>query len=104
MTIDDLIGHYLDESRKPATRSLELEASLRSPEMLSSIANFSRALGKSRKAGRTRPNRSRAIGAGEDQTTADLSNLVKTAADFVTPGDLLKCIDLYDVGQVGPRP
>ncbi len=102
MPLDDLIRSYLNETRKPATRSLEMEASLRSPEMLNSIEKFSGALYSITKSPAESGKRRLTRGI-EDPVLANLSHLLKTAADFVTPGDLFKCIDLYSVGQLSPK-
>jgi hypothetical protein len=102
MPLDDLISHYLEETRKPARRSLRLPASLRSPEMLASIEKFSGALYATAKKPSSKLGKRRSTRGIDDQVTAGLSHLLKTAADFVTPGDLLKCVDLYNVGRISP--
>jgi hypothetical protein len=100
MPLDDLITSYLDEVRKPSTRSLTAEASLRSPEMLSSIEKFAGALNAVTDKPAAEVGHRRSAGKVEDQVAANFSNLFTTVADFVTPGDLYKCIDLSNVGQI----
>jgi hypothetical protein len=102
MPLDDLIDQYLQETRKPITRSLAQDASLRSPEMLASIEKFGAALYAADKP--TPASEKRRLRRGpEDQVADHLSHLLKTAADFVTPGDLLKCIDLDSIGKIMPK-
>lgn len=102
MPLDDLIDSYLKETRKPPARSLEMEASLRTPEILGSIEKFGEALYLTQKKPNAAARKMLQNRGVEDQVTANLANLLKTTADFVTPGDLYKCIDLYDVGQILP--
>lgn len=103
MPLDDLILDYLAEVRKPSARSFAAEASLRTPEMLGSIERLGAALYSERGSSARKSTRRVLAASTEDETLRNLSYLVKTAADFVTPGDLLKCIDLYDVGQIIPQ-
>jgi hypothetical protein len=103
LPLDDLINNYLNQTRRPATRSLELEATLRSPEILRSIEKFGGALYSTANKPAARSGKRQPSRGIEGQVTANLANLVKTAADFVTPGDLFKCIDLYSVGEITPK-
>jgi hypothetical protein len=97
MSLEDLASRYLEETARPARMSRQMPASLRSPEMLASIKKFSGAL-----YGTATKDQRRSARGIDDQVTAGLTHLIKTAADFVTPGDLLKCADLYSVGRISP--
>jgi len=100
LPLDDLITKYLDETRKPGRRSLTSEASLRSPDVLRSIEKFGAALHQTLPKAKKKPASTGKRGLTGNAEVENLSVLVKTAADFVTPGDLLKCIDLFNVGQI----
>ncbi len=96
MSIDDLASNYLEEVKKPKTRSLELEASLRSPQMIQSIYEFS----KSFYAVTAAPNTAIAPRSIEKDIPSVLDHLLRTVADFVTPGDLYKCDNLSSIGRI----
>jgi hypothetical protein len=103
MSLDDLIKQYLLESKKPPSRSaLDMEASIRSPEMLESIRRFSGAYYQAsmRKGKRAAGPLTRK--AEEEDIPTVLTHLLDTVADFVTPGDLLNCQSLYSVGEITP--
>jgi hypothetical protein len=100
MPFDALVKNYLEEAKKPPMRSLSLEASLRSPEMLGNIKKFSEALYETTKAQTPKVLKSKSPDRGETQVPEALDNLFKTAADFVTPGDLYGCRDLYTIGSM----
>ena len=103
MPLNALAKNYLEEAKKPSARSRSLEASIRSPELLGTINTFSEALFKTTKAQRAKAFKSRGLISGETQVPEALDNLFKTAADFVTPGDLYGCKDLYTVGSITPE-
>ena len=103
MPFDTLVKNYLEEAKKPSARSRSLEASIRSPELLGTINTFSEALFKTTKAQRPKAFKARDLVSGEPQVPEALNNLFKTAADFVTPGDLYGCKDLYTVGSMTPE-
>ncbi len=103
MSLENLITNYLQETRRPNMMALEQAASLRSPEMLKSIEKFSRAVNAATKKTGRKAAASLELAGTERQVTDNLSSLVKTVADFVTPGDLFKCIDLFSVGQMSPE-
>ena len=103
MPLNALAKNYLEEARKPMARSRSLEASIRSPELLGTISKFSEALFRTTKAQRPKALKSKGLMRGETQVPEALDNLFKTAADFVTPGDLYGCKDLYTVGSIAPE-
>jgi hypothetical protein len=102
MPLDDLIDGYLNEARKPVTRSLVQKETLRTPEILAGIEKFSGALHSAAKPAAI----SRKLQTGrsaEEQAAENLSFLLKAVPDFITPGDLLKCADLSSIGQISPE-
>jgi hypothetical protein len=104
MSLDNLIKSYIKETRKPASRSLEAQSSLRSPEMLGSIKKFSEALYSVTKPPKSRVTKSWSAKGAQKQIPTTLDHLFKTVADFVTPGDLYtKCDNLYSVGMIVAR-
>lgn len=96
MSIDDLASNYLKEVKKPKTRSLELEASLRSPQLLQSIYEFSKSFYAVTAVGNT----ATAPRSLEKDIPSVLDHLLRTVADFVTPGDLYKCDNLSSIGRI----
>ena len=96
MSLDDLIKKYLEEAKKPASRTLDLEAALRSPEMFDSIKKF----GASFYSLTYHPKTKDISSKGEAEIPAILEHLSKAVADFVTPGDLYKCDTLSNIGEV----
>jgi hypothetical protein len=102
LSLDDLIKGYIKETKKPATRTIELEASLRSPEMLASIKNFAEAHYRATSKAPARAGVSWSARAGAGEVPEALDHALKTVENFVTPGDLRNCRDLYDVGEINP--
>lgn len=100
MPFDALVKNYLEEAKKPPTKSLAFEASLRGPEMFENIKKFGEALYETAKTRTPMAFKSKGFDRGETQIPEALDNLFKTAADFVTPGDLYWCRDLYTVGNI----
>jgi len=100
MPLDKLINKYLEEIKRPKAKSLELESSLRDPEMLKSIKRFSEAFYSATKNTRSKAKESWLAKGAEKQLPAALDHLLATVADFVTPGDLYYCADLYSVGRL----
>jgi hypothetical protein len=100
LSIDVLIEKYLEETKRPLTRSFDAEASLRSPEMPASIKTFAEAYDVATKKKKVRGMESWSAKAAEGEVPSALSHLLSTVEDFVTPGDLLTCGDLYHVGKI----
>jgi hypothetical protein len=109
MPLDDLIKNYLEEAEKPKVKALEPEARRRSlemlssPEMLDSIKRFSEAFYSATKVPKSKAKESRFAEGDETRLPASLDHLLKTVADFVTPGDLSKCADLHSIGSMTPK-
>lgn len=101
--LEALIENYLEAVKRPVPRSRALEASLRGPELLEGITRFALAWrkiagpppGKGRKGGKA--------SSKEEEIAGALDFLWDTVADFVTPGDLLKCEDLFTLGNLAPK-
>jgi hypothetical protein len=102
MSLGDLAKNYLEEAKKPTARVRSLEASIRSPEMLGDIVRFSQALTVSTKVPKPKVKRLKKSDQEGVEVPEALENLMETAADFVTPGDLYKCQDLFTVGSITP--
>ena len=75
---------------------------MRGPEILASIEKLGAALYYAAKPPAASAKR-RLTRNTEDVTADHVSHLLKTAEDFVTPGDLLKCIDLNSIGDIIPK-
>jgi hypothetical protein len=100
MPLDDLIINYLAEAQRPQARALELESSLRGTEMLDSINRFSAAFYTATVSPMPNAKGARFAKRDDTQVAAALAHLTATVADFVTPGDLYNCHDLFRVGRV----
>jgi hypothetical protein len=100
LSIDVLIEKYMEETKRPMARAFDAEASLRSPELLASIKNFAEAYYRATKKKTARGVESWSAKAAEGDVPSALNHLLSTVEDFVTPGDLLKCGDLYHVGRI----
>lgn len=100
MSTDDLIDSYLNEAHKTIKRPLGMVDSGKSPDMLDSIMNFSRALYGARKAPESRAKKISLSPAGATVNKAALDFLCKTVANFVTPGDLERCKNLKSAGTI----
>jgi hypothetical protein len=100
MPLETLIQKYLAEVKKPKTRSLEMEASLRSPAMLQSIGRFSQAFHAATQV----PKAKGAPAKSAVPVPEALDRLIETVSDFVTPGDLYKCDSLSSIGKIKPSP
>lgn len=103
MPLETLAKNYLEEAKKPLAGSRSLEASLRSPEMLGDIYRFSQALWASNRGQGTKAVKPKKTVRGDSEVPEALENLFQTAADFVTPGDLYGCHDLFSVGRMVPE-
>lgn len=104
MPKDELIKNYLQETetKKFIDSTLDMEASLRSAEMLASINNFIKAYYavSAKKTNRAPEPRRVKLMVGE--VFPELAHILDTVANFVTPGDLYKCNNLYHVGKITP--
>jgi hypothetical protein len=103
LTLEDLAERYLGAVKTPVPQARTLEASLRSPEMLEAISRFLsawyQAFPPAREKKKIRGKRS----AKEVDWGEALKRFLETTADFVTPGDLLHCQDLFSVGSLHPK-
>lgn len=105
--LEKLALQYLAEIKKPPQApknasmmmSLDMEASLKTPETLDSIIAFSDALYNATaqnykpKSGKNMP----LLAPAPTAVPTSLEFLTHAIADFVTPGDLYRCFDLMDV-------
>ncbi len=98
--MDALIEKYLEEAKRPVTRAFDTGASLRTPEMLAGIGRFAEAYETATKKGKMRRAEPWSAGAVRGEAPSALGHLLSAVADFVTPGDLLRCGDLFHVGQI----
>lgn len=105
--LEKLAMQYLAEIKKPPQvsknapmmMSLDMEASLKTPETLDSIIAFSDALYNAT-AQNYKPKSGKNLPLSAPAPTAipsSLEFLTHAIADFVTPGDLYRCFDLMDV-------
>lgn len=101
MSLDKLMKKYLEETRKPAARAYEMEASLRSAEMLAGIKNFAEAYHRATRKGPAKKAESWSAKAMAGEVPEALELVLRTVADFVTPGDLYNCKNLYNLGKIG---
>jgi hypothetical protein len=102
MSMDDLIDSYLNEAHKTIERPLGIVDSSKSPDMLNSVMNFSRALYGAQGAPKSRAKKAFSP-AGATINKAALDFLCKTVANFVTPGDLDRCKTLKYTGTITPK-
>lgn len=103
MSMDNLIENYLKETKSPSQSTFDMEASIRSAEMLVSINTFAEAYYQaSIKKADQGAGKALTVKAVEGEIPAALLHLLDTAEDFVTPGDLLSCQNLYSVGEITP--
>ena len=102
MSMNDLIKHYLQETKRPLRSTFDIEASIRSAEMLVSINKFAEAYYKASMKKTKWVIKSTTMKAEKGEIPAALSHLLDTVADFVTPGDLLNCHNLYSIGEMTP--
>lgn len=100
MSIDNLIKHYLQETKGPLRSTFDIEASIRSAEMLVSINKFAEAYYQASTKKAARAGKTLTVKTVEGDIPTALSHLLDTVADFVTPGDLLNCHNLYSVGEM----
>lgn len=100
LSMDALIEKYLEETKRPVTRAFDAEASLRTPEMLAGIKNFAEAYETATKKGKKKGVESWSAKAVKGEAPSALSHLLSAVGDFVTPGDLLRCGDLFHVGKI----
>lgn len=100
LNLDLLIERYLEETKKPLVRAFEAEASLRGPEMLAGIRNFAEAYYRATGKHTARAGESWSARAAAGEAPAALSHLLTTVENFVTPGDLLACRDLFQVARI----
>jgi hypothetical protein len=98
MPLDELIRNYLEDVKRPKARSLDMEASLRDPEMLQCIGRFSQAFYTATKLPKGKTTAAKGLG----DVNEALNHLIETVADFVTPGDLYKCDNLSSIGKITP--
>jgi hypothetical protein len=103
MPLETLAKNYLEETKKPTARSRSMEASLRSPEMLGDIYRLGQALIASTKIQRSKALKNKRLDRSDSEVPEALENLFQTAADFVTPGDLYGCRELFTVGNMMPE-
>jgi hypothetical protein len=103
MSMDDLIDSYLNEAHKTIKRPLGIVDSSKSPDMLNSIMNFSRALWGAQGAPKSRAKKASFSLAGATINKEALDFLCKTVANFVTPGDLDRCKTLKYAGIITPK-
>ncbi len=102
--MDVLIEKYLEATKRPATRAFDAGASPRTPEMLAGIGGFAEAYETATKKGKKRGGEPWSAGAVRGEAPSALSHLLSAVADFVTPGDLLRCGDLFHVGKIETAP
>ena len=102
MPLDDLIKQYLLETKGPLRSTLDLEASIRSAEMLESIRKFTEAYYQASVKKTKRTAGTLTLKGVEGEIPAALAHVLDTVADFVTPGDLLNCHSLFSVGKITP--
>ena len=100
LSLDALIERYLEETKKPLARAFEAEASLRSPEMLAGVRSFAEAYYRATAKQTAKGGESWAARAALGETPAALTHLLAVVENFVTPGDLLACRDLFHVGRI----
>lgn len=98
--MDALIEKYLEATKSPATRAFDAGASLRTPQMLAGIVRFAEAYATATKKGKKRGAEPWSAGAVKGEAPSALGHLFSAVADFVTPGDLLRCGDLFHVGKI----
>ncbi|HBW22080.1 MAG: hypothetical protein A2X28_01230 [Elusimicrobia bacterium GWA2_56_46] len=101
MRLNELIEKYLSEAKNPPP-ALFTGPSFKSPEMLSSIRKFAEAYAGAAGKPATEKTRLWSESAMAGEIPAVLDNLLQTVADFVTPGDLYNCKNLYSVGEIRP--
>jgi len=100
-SLDEIIKAYLIEAGKPKA----VAADPRTPEVMASIEQFARASqeaavkrqGADKKPSKPGPSKLPIFGA---KAQDPLQYLLDTVANFVTPGDLMKCSNLHDVGTI----
>jgi hypothetical protein len=97
-SLEELARRYLDETVK--ARSAERLTPADVAELAPSIDGFAEAWRAAGGAAAV-PAAGPALRGARDATSA-LDALTRTAADFVTPGDLLKTTSLYELGDVKP--
>ena len=103
LSLDELGDRYLEElKRKPEAkaRAFEQEAAIRDTEMLAGVRKFSEAWYRATVTARPRALESWSARAAKGETPTALDHLLRTAADFVTPGDLYTCGNLFSVGKI----
>ncbi len=102
MSLDDLIKQYLLETKGPSQSTFDMEASIRNAEMLAGIKKFAEAYYQASTKKTKGIVDSITVKTVEGAIPAALAHLLNTVADFVTPGDLLNCHSLYNVGEMTP--
>ena len=100
LDIDSLIEKYLEETKKPLARAFDAEASLRDSDMLAGIVKFAETYYQVTRNKGGKSADSWSAGTAEGETPAALRHLLTTIEDFVTPGDLFNCGDLFHVGKI----
>ena len=105
LAVDTLIEKYLTKTKEPPLRAFDAEADLRDAAMLAAIVTFVRTYDRAtdaRGAGKEKPEPAGAVG----EASEALRRFRETIDNFVTPGDLLKCSDLFHVGKIvmAPKP
>jgi len=99
--VDSLIEKYLEETKKTPVRAFDAEASLRDSDMLAGIVKFAETYYQAtRKKGGKKTDSGSAGTAEGEEAPAALRHLLTTIEDFVTPGDLFNCGDLFHVGKI----
>jgi hypothetical protein len=100
LDVDSLIEKYLEETKKPRVRAFDAEASLRDSDMLAGIVKFAETYYQATRKKGGKKAESGSAKTAKSEAPAALRYLLATIEDFVTPGDLLKCGDLFHVGKI----
>lgn len=99
---NEIFEKYLSEVKKPSREALKIEPSIRTADMLGRIKKFADAYYQAT-AGVNKKKEMKLSWVDtieSDEVPEPLEYLLKAAADFVTPGDLLKCDSLFNVGKI----